>query len=468
MKKNSLMRYIDSCLSNIARKIQDEFDESKHPRDKGGKFTSKGGEGTGGGEKFDKLTEKSKSKYDRLKSAEKELEEAEAKYGGKSDQYSKDMLGAARKEVARSRENLKTAVGEDYLHSEGDIPSSEEVEEHYGSSQGSEKSAVEIDPKVEDNIREQFTYDLASIEQDADSEEEFIANAIEYLEITLPDTADTDERAMDNYGADAKTVAAVVNKMIEEFKGKEPTEYGMSYEEQEEIDNVLSALTQYASDKETADILLDRLNWDKEGLSTEDEYAMAIESAVQNDPKKARELLKELDDMYGSDSQGSNSGEDEEKERSPETDEKIKSEFEEGLDVVKQDADSEEEYRQKADEYLSWALDATAKTDEQAMENYGVSSKVVADIVNKLRENLGSSSHYTEAPNDKGKKQLESALKGWWTRADEMVEDLKDAGYEDVEYVNDELMYVSKDGVDYRVSLDKAGRTITAKRVEIV
>ena len=45
MTKNSLMKFIDSCVGNIARKIEDEFRESDHPRDKGGKFTSKGNEG---------------------------------------------------------------------------------------------------------------------------------------------------------------------------------------------------------------------------------------------------------------------------------------------------------------------------------------------------------------------------------------------------------------------------------------
>lgn len=45
---NKWTRFIDSCVGNIARKIQDEFDESKHPRDKSGKFTSKGNEGSGG------------------------------------------------------------------------------------------------------------------------------------------------------------------------------------------------------------------------------------------------------------------------------------------------------------------------------------------------------------------------------------------------------------------------------------
>lgn len=38
-------KYIDSVVGNIARKIEDEFNEKDHPRDKGGKFTSAGKEG---------------------------------------------------------------------------------------------------------------------------------------------------------------------------------------------------------------------------------------------------------------------------------------------------------------------------------------------------------------------------------------------------------------------------------------
>lgn len=45
---DSACSYMDSVIGNIARKIEDEFNENDHPRDKGGKFTSKGGEGKGG------------------------------------------------------------------------------------------------------------------------------------------------------------------------------------------------------------------------------------------------------------------------------------------------------------------------------------------------------------------------------------------------------------------------------------
>lgn len=47
----SYIKFIDSVVGNIARKIEDEFNENDHPRDKGGKFTSKGGEGKGGSKK---------------------------------------------------------------------------------------------------------------------------------------------------------------------------------------------------------------------------------------------------------------------------------------------------------------------------------------------------------------------------------------------------------------------------------
>ena len=45
--KMSYRNFIDSVIGNIARKIEDEFNENDHPRDKGGKFTTKGGEGKG-------------------------------------------------------------------------------------------------------------------------------------------------------------------------------------------------------------------------------------------------------------------------------------------------------------------------------------------------------------------------------------------------------------------------------------
>ena len=73
MTKNSLMKFIDSCVGNIARKIEDEFNESDHPRDKGGRFTSKGGEGSGGASKKTKANESPVEETEFEKSAKEEL-----------------------------------------------------------------------------------------------------------------------------------------------------------------------------------------------------------------------------------------------------------------------------------------------------------------------------------------------------------------------------------------------------------
>lgn len=43
-KMSEYNKFIDSVVGNIARKIEDEFNENDHPRDKGGRFTSAGKE----------------------------------------------------------------------------------------------------------------------------------------------------------------------------------------------------------------------------------------------------------------------------------------------------------------------------------------------------------------------------------------------------------------------------------------
>ena len=56
-------KFIDSVVGNIARKIEDEFNENDHPRDKGGKFTSKGGEGKGGAKEESNVKSVKHGKY---------------------------------------------------------------------------------------------------------------------------------------------------------------------------------------------------------------------------------------------------------------------------------------------------------------------------------------------------------------------------------------------------------------------
>ena len=66
-------KFIDSIVGNIARKIEDEFNENDHPRDKGGKFTTKGGEGKGGKKEEPKKKKELLPETENEKAAKEEL-----------------------------------------------------------------------------------------------------------------------------------------------------------------------------------------------------------------------------------------------------------------------------------------------------------------------------------------------------------------------------------------------------------
>lgn len=84
-------KFIDSCVGAIARKVQDEFDESKHPRDKGGKFSSKGGEGRGAS---------ASEETDFEKEAKKEIGSGKNS-GGEDDE---GYMGVSKEELAEEEE----------------------------------------------------------------------------------------------------------------------------------------------------------------------------------------------------------------------------------------------------------------------------------------------------------------------------------------------------------------------------
>lgn len=86
--KDSARSYIDSVIGNIARKIEDEFNESDHPRDKGGKFTSKGNEGKGGKkEDYDEPMKEAEQEWDKvIGQTSKEKEAKEELASTKSDE----------------------------------------------------------------------------------------------------------------------------------------------------------------------------------------------------------------------------------------------------------------------------------------------------------------------------------------------------------------------------------------------
>lgn len=104
--KNETMRFIDSCVGNIARKIEDEFNENDHPRDKGGKFTSKGSEGKGGESEPDtaKTFHSSKQIAEEVK---KDLREKYAKAHGGEQLPETDIEKAAKEELRRASEKFE-------------------------------------------------------------------------------------------------------------------------------------------------------------------------------------------------------------------------------------------------------------------------------------------------------------------------------------------------------------------------
>ena len=125
MIKNNVIKFIDSCVGSIARKIQDEFDESKHPRDKGGKFTSKGGEGRGGGDvesskKFSKRINTAVDKFESMfKSDPQQAKEHLYALGVDADEADSfkeieaDVISAVTKNLNRAEAKLRIDEDED-------------------------------------------------------------------------------------------------------------------------------------------------------------------------------------------------------------------------------------------------------------------------------------------------------------------------------------------------------------------
>lgn len=128
---NTFTKFIDSCVGAIARKVQDEFDESKHPRDKGGRFSSKGGEGRGEGglhhagedvEKYGKdLEARHKETVEKQKArrGSSELEETDFEKEAKSElsEYAgmdREEMEQLRLELMRKQE--REPYGSDKVH----------------------------------------------------------------------------------------------------------------------------------------------------------------------------------------------------------------------------------------------------------------------------------------------------------------------------------------------------------------
>ena len=211
---NKWTRFIDSCVGDIARKIQDEFDESKHPRDKGGKFTSKGGEGRGGSTK-ESTNKKTKPVTMAWTGTEEDAERLAKKHGidyklvpGKGeDPYTYIEVSGDNKKV----KNFIVNEGFD-----GDEKEAKKwVPEAFNESgTSSSKSAKKVNSEASKHIHSALEDDIRQIAEESADKDEFKYNLEAFLEDYVQDDyANTDERAMDNFGYDKETVHAVAEEM---------------------------------------------------------------------------------------------------------------------------------------------------------------------------------------------------------------------------------------------------------------
>lgn len=227
-----IRKYIDSVVGNIARKIEDEFNEADHPRDKGGKFTTKGNEGKGGPD-----TAKTFHSSEKVaKETEQNLRERYAsKHGG-------ELLPETSKEKA-AKEELGEGVG-----------TTEELVE----------SAIEkyISGDSYDEVRE-------------------------FIRKMGDDPS--------NYpGSDADAYIRAIEKNIKKNpkRARELLEGSARADEEmlEGLDDYGEKLLEYASDLDTANDALRALNWDSYDYEDLEQAHTALKEAISQNPKAAKEL----------------------------------------------------------------------------------------------------------------------------------------------------------------------------------
>lgn len=214
---NTFTKFIDSCVGAIARKVQDEFDESKHPRDKGGRFSSKGGEGRGEGglhhagkdvEKYGKdleakhkeTVEKQKARRGASELEETDFEkEAKEELNGKKGNVITTSMEFAGDE--KDAEQLAKKYGFDYklkypkgspyaiieITGDKDALRKYAVSEGFGSEEDAREFAPELFEESEDDeesdsdpvakMRKHLDDDLFELATSSESEEEFISKA---------------------------------------------------------------------------------------------------------------------------------------------------------------------------------------------------------------------------------------------------------------------------------------------------
>lgn len=187
-----IRKYIDSVVGNIARKIEDEFNESDHPRDKGGKFTSKGNEGKGGPD-----TAKTFHSSEKVaKETEQNLRERYAsKHGG-------ELLPETSKEKS-AKEELKGSIKSDEETLEGLDDYGEKLLEY----------ASDLDT-ANDALRalNWDTYDYEDLEQAQTALKEAISQNPKAAKELWESTSNKEEIEEERAGKETDAI-------VEEFKG---------------------------------------------------------------------------------------------------------------------------------------------------------------------------------------------------------------------------------------------------------
>ena len=156
---NTFTKFIDSCVGAIARKVQDEFDESKHPRDKGGKFSSKGGEGRGAGtSEYDGMD---RDEMEQLRSEAMRKQEREKAGSDKFHEYQK-QISELTKLINRAKKSEEDDDDEGYMGLSKEELAEEEEYENARERARREKDDDDGVPSLEqykENVRENFDGD---------------------------------------------------------------------------------------------------------------------------------------------------------------------------------------------------------------------------------------------------------------------------------------------------------------------
>ena len=159
---NTFTKFIDSCVGAIARKVQDEFDESKHPRDKGGRFSSKGGEGRGGASEYEGMD---RDEMVQLRSEAMRKQEREQAGSDKFHEYQK-QISELTKHINRAKKSEEDDDDEGYMGL-----SKEELAEEEEYENARERARREKD---DDRVTGPEDRDYMNEEQDDDSTSESV------------------------------------------------------------------------------------------------------------------------------------------------------------------------------------------------------------------------------------------------------------------------------------------------------